>query len=438
MTDSPIGFWREYEYTDMDEVLPNLWIGDMWSAKDVSALKKRNIRSVVSVMRGQVDSRNGFKHCHIPVDDSETEDLLRHFPKCIQFMEEELSKGFGVLVHCQAGISRSATIVTAYLMFTQQIDSLSALKLVEKVRPCVQPNDGFLRQLDIFHQASFRVSVTDQATRLFYLRRSLEGNNHNDLFSNDLASDEHTPFDNQLSTSINQTRVIRCKMCRQELATGEHILHLFPDEPSLPGQPSSLSHFGQSKTRKHSVEKPSSSSTDTTGFPSKIHSTNSTSAQARDSGIAVEPVLQYKEVGVVSNSSQNVDAEPDMNTPLLPTTTKLPAMKRPIMQPEDLSTDVSIHAQAVGLRTAQTMRSPDCATISPRRIGTSCSGYFIEAMPWMRTFLSQGQSTGKIICPNERCSAKLGNYDWAGMSCGCKEWIVPGFCMHRSKVDEIL
>jgi dual specificity phosphatase 12 len=62
---------------------------------------------------------------------------------------------------------------------------------------------------------------------------------------------------------------------------------------------------------------------------------------------------------------------------------------------------------------------------------------------------------GKILCPNERCKAKLGNYDWAGIACGCKEWVTPvrrsfiqlfmnlpvsrtsqGFCIARAKVDE--
>lgn len=32
---------------------------------------------------------------------------------------------------------------------------------------------------------------------------------------------------------------------------------------------------------------------------------------------------------------------------------------------------------------------------------------------------------GKILCPNEKCKAKIGNYDWAGVQCGCKEWVVP-------------
>lgn len=71
----------------------------------------------------------------------------------------------------------------------------------------------------------------------------------------------------------------------------------------------------------------------------------------------------------------------------------------------------------------------------------------------MDPFLQEGSMAGKILCPNERCNAKLGNYDWAGIACGCKEWVIPvrdhlglhdlfvsstpqGFCIARAKVDE--
>jgi hypothetical protein len=46
-------------------------------------------------------------------------------------------------------------------------------------------------------------------------------------------------------------------------------------------------------------------------------------------------------------------------------------------------------------------------------------------MKWMEPLLESGQIAGKITCPNKKCGAKLGNYDWAGMCCGCKEWVTP-------------
>lgn len=68
---------------------------------------------------------------------------------------------------------------------------------------------------------------------------------------------------------------------------------------------------------------------------------------------------------------------------------------------------------------------------------SKCSGYFVEPMKWMDPFLADGQMAGKIICPNTKCGVKLGNYDWAGVGCSCKEWVTPGFCIHKSKVDEL-
>ncbi len=76
-------------------------------------------------------------------------------------------------------------------------------------------------------------------------------------------------------------------------------------------------------------------------------------------------------------------------------------------------------------------------------------------MKWMEPFLESGELAGKIICPNKKCGAKLGNFDWAGVRCGCKHWVTPvsvrsfpvlhtnndvhqGFCINRSKVDEIV
>jgi len=59
-------------------------------------------------------------------------------------------------------------------------------------------------------------------------------------------------------------------------------------------------------------------------------------------------------------------------------------------------------------------------------------------MKWMEPFLESGNMAGKIMCPNKKCGAKLGNYDWAGVQCSCKEWVIPGFCISKSKVDEIV
>lgn len=43
-----------------------------------------------------------------------------------------------------------------------------------------------------------------------------------------------------------------------------------------------------------------------------------------------------------------------------------------------------------------------------------CSSYFVEPLSWMAGIVESGALSGKIACPNDKCGAKLGNFDWAG------------------------
>ena len=52
-----------------------------------------------------------------------------------------------ILVHCSAGMSRSPTIVAAFLMKRRQMTLMQALKQIVDVRPQVCPNPGFIQQL---------------------------------------------------------------------------------------------------------------------------------------------------------------------------------------------------------------------------------------------------------------------------------------------------
>lgn len=120
---------------DMDEIIPNLWVGSIRAVSDVEGLRRHNIHSVLSAMRGRVKLAETFTHFQIQLDDTEDSDALAFFPQCIAFIENELEAGRGVLVHCMAGMSRSATICCAYLMYAKQVDAQTALDMLVKARP---------------------------------------------------------------------------------------------------------------------------------------------------------------------------------------------------------------------------------------------------------------------------------------------------------------
>ena len=56
-----------------------------------------------------------------------------------------------VFVHCFKGVSRSATIVLAYLMVRNNLDLMEAVRVLRAKRK-IHPNDGFIRQLCILQQ----------------------------------------------------------------------------------------------------------------------------------------------------------------------------------------------------------------------------------------------------------------------------------------------
>jgi protein-tyrosine phosphatase len=69
--------------------------------------------------------------------------LAVHFKEGIAFINQALSYGGTVLVHCYAGVSRSATIVIAYLMQEKRLTFMDALNYLRRKRPIVCPNFGF-------------------------------------------------------------------------------------------------------------------------------------------------------------------------------------------------------------------------------------------------------------------------------------------------------
>lgn len=83
-------------------------------------------------------------HLQIPIEDMDNVNILNYFQDAIEFISDKL-KTTNVLVHCMAGISRSTTIVIAFLMANQKMTYEQAHAYVLAKREIIYPNKGFVK-----------------------------------------------------------------------------------------------------------------------------------------------------------------------------------------------------------------------------------------------------------------------------------------------------
>src|SRR5437870_10377941 len=91
-----------------------------------------------------------FTYKNVSICDDESSDIYQYFDDCIQFIDDAIEKGGKVLVHCMCGISRSATIVAAYLIDKCHYSDEEAINIIKEYRDCINPNPGFRRQLKLY------------------------------------------------------------------------------------------------------------------------------------------------------------------------------------------------------------------------------------------------------------------------------------------------
>eukprot|EP00249_Psilotum_nudum_P024868 c29311_g1_i2 orf=484-1389(+) len=91
----------------------------------------------------------------IPLNDNPDQDILPALRPCLDFINEARRRSGAVLVHCVAGVSRSATVITAYLMKTERLPLTAALESLRQKQRKASPNSGFLRQLKVFEESGF-------------------------------------------------------------------------------------------------------------------------------------------------------------------------------------------------------------------------------------------------------------------------------------------
>ncbi|NWX93995.1 DUS15 phosphatase, partial [Nothoprocta pentlandii] len=125
-------------------------------AKDVEQLRRNKITHIVSIHESPQPVLQEITYLRIPLPDTPEANIKKHFRECIGFIHQCRLRGGNCLVHCLAGISRSTTVVVAYVMAVTELGCAEALEAIRTVRPMANPNAGFRRQLDEFGRGAAR------------------------------------------------------------------------------------------------------------------------------------------------------------------------------------------------------------------------------------------------------------------------------------------
>uniref|UniRef100_H9G066 Dual specificity protein phosphatase 16 n=1 Tax=Macaca mulatta TaxID=9544 RepID=H9G066_MACMU len=135
--------------TGPTRILPNLYLGCQRDVLNKELMQQNGIGYVLNASNTcpKPDFIPESHFLRVPVNDSFCEKILPWLDKSVDFIEKAKASNGCVLVHCLAGISRSATIAIAYIMKRMDMSLDEAYRFVKEKRPTISPNFNFLGQL---------------------------------------------------------------------------------------------------------------------------------------------------------------------------------------------------------------------------------------------------------------------------------------------------
>jgi len=224
----------------MTEVIPNLYICGV-SALKPSTIIALNFDLVVNCTK-EVPNMNlppDVDRLKLWLDDTEETDLMPHLHTAVDYIRMIMEVDGRVLVHCVAGVSRSAAVCLAYLVKYEHMTLRQAYDHMAALRARVRPNLGFWRQLiefemDMRNETSVRiVKFYDQELPDVYEKVTDE----NTPILTELPKVEKDPSsDDQSSKSTTKAREDRKR--QRQLSDSDNGKRFVPKlEPVLENEP---------------------------------------------------------------------------------------------------------------------------------------------------------------------------------------------------------
>uniref|UniRef100_A0A182RT75 Uncharacterized protein n=1 Tax=Anopheles funestus TaxID=62324 RepID=A0A182RT75_ANOFN len=366
----------------LDEIEPGLWLGNASAAADVGTLEKHTIRSILSIdsvpLPVHITDHPNLRVRHIQAADVPREDLIRHFEDSNRFIADSLAEGRHVLVHCYFGVSRSATIVIAYVMQKYRLGYEAAYQRVKAKRCFVMPNPGFVNQLKLYARMAYRIDRTNERYKLFRLR--LAGDNVRKAKRLPTECMDVVKADPGVTQESPEPYVYRCRKCRRVVASRSNLLLHKPKSATIAQSPAKVGREPEATLEEEGTgDEPDDGAQD-------------------GEGIVMEHVTPN---AMATGSSSTVAATGGVN-------------------------ELAEKIRRSSISSEHSNRSSEKDTPMCNKI------FFIEPLAWMTDIYRNTQ--GRLYCP--KCTVKLGSFNWVmATKCPCGAEIFPAFYLVPSKTE---
>jgi len=149
-----------------NEILPRLWLGNAKAAHDNDFLKSKNIYTVFNCSK-DIPFHPRAKRCYrVPVDDNLQAEEIRNMElwsfETISKLCQEYKTGSTILVHCAAGMQRSAAVVAMFLIATTKVSSDEAMAHIRSKRPIAfMPMANFATAIKGFERSLQKIQAEE-------------------------------------------------------------------------------------------------------------------------------------------------------------------------------------------------------------------------------------------------------------------------------------
>lgn len=160
------------------EVNDYLYLSGVAALDTPELLEELGITSVISVMPNPPVLHPSIRHLVIPIQDSTEVDITAFFPQVFNAINTTKCMKSRILIHCEKGMSRSASFVVAWLLQEEHdsqnsVDYHFTLSQLKKIRAVIAPNKGFESQLKAFERLLNRHFITNRQLQLTSLTKDI-------------------------------------------------------------------------------------------------------------------------------------------------------------------------------------------------------------------------------------------------------------------------